>query len=122
MLGYVGQGIPTQRGLSTTMDIQVHWLGKEVHGPMVPTHHAIPDRADEGCSPNDKDTSRANIELVRSQRNHISGCSGGSEQQKQSDYQIIIRIQHLSSSKSHAFSYSWRAADAGPRPQILLKS
>ena len=70
------------------MDIQVHCLGKEVHGLMVPTHDEVANRTDEGCSPNDKDTSRANIELVRSQRNHISGCSGGSEQQKQSDYQI----------------------------------
>src|SRR3954447_16737036 len=87
---------------------------------MVPPSHAVPHRTHEEDRPLIASASRTDPQLFPGSKTTFQRCGRGPEQQSQSHYPKILRVPHLSRSRTCPLSLTWQATRARIHPRILL--
>src|SRR5262249_28141223 len=95
-------------------------MGRQVPRRVVPAHHAVPHRAAEENRPLATSAPGTDPQLLSGQEDDFQRDRGRLEQQGQSHHEKILRLSHVSGTRTGPLSLTWQVTRARVYPRFLL--
>src|SRR5262249_2766449 len=95
-------------------------MGRQVPRRVVSAHHAVPHRAAEENRPLVTSAPGTDPQLLSGQKDDFQRDRGRLEQQGQSHHEKILRLSHVSGTRTGPLSLTWQVTRARVYPRFLL--